>query len=272
MSDEGRAFVKAHSPYVGNNWWFHYVMGDLANAQHDYEIFISDQRLAREWPLTRSTCTRARQQLIADGYLESLAESTAPGRPRRYRFTFKGAEAMSKQVGTNAPRDEARSVPDAPRDEARTRGTTRRERASSRDSVLLPTEEEQKSEQKAAHQDLCEFLQRGVEHHRGVKPKMTAQWPKDMDLLMRLGPLSWAKPAAIAEDDVRCVIRGIFTRLNLQNGGGFCWADQIRSPTNLRKHWDELVLALEERPRQPTAGANDTGFLLGKVRDKHAAG
>lgn len=144
MSDEGRAYVKAHSPYTGNAWWFHYVMGDLANWQHDYEIFVSDARLAQEWPLTRSTCTRARQQLITDGYLQPLDESTAPGRPRRYRFVFKGAEGMAKGGDANAPHGEARQGKTAPHGDAGTRRTTKRERASSVQSHLLPTEEEQK--------------------------------------------------------------------------------------------------------------------------------
>lgn len=147
MSDEGRAYVKGHSPYTGTTWWFHYVMGDIANAQHDYRIFISDKRLADEWPLTRAACTRARAALIAGGHLVPLSETTAPGKPREYRFVFVGAEAMARG---NAPRGDAGSPGDnkaprsahAPRGDAGTRRTVRRVRASSADPVLLPTETE----------------------------------------------------------------------------------------------------------------------------------
>lgn len=141
MSDEGRAFVKLHSPYTGNAWWFHYVMGDLANAQHQYRIFITDQSLAREWPLTRAACTRARAQMLADGYLQALSDTTAPGRPREYRFLFKGAEAMAKWSLDDAPQGDARRGPGAPQGDAGARRKVRRERASNGQPHLLPTEQ-----------------------------------------------------------------------------------------------------------------------------------
>ena len=94
MSDEGHAFVKRYSPYTGNTWWFHYVMGDLANRQYDYLIFISDRKLAEEWPLTRSTCTRSRGLLLVDGFLTPVDDRGGPGKPRIYRFEFRDHEEM----------------------------------------------------------------------------------------------------------------------------------------------------------------------------------
>lgn len=98
MSDDGRAYVKEHSPYKHTTFWFHFVMGDIANAQHGYEIFVSDRRLAQEWPFTRGGATRARQELLKDGYLTVLDEAGGPGKPRTYRFEFKGAEHMRRIV------------------------------------------------------------------------------------------------------------------------------------------------------------------------------
>lgn len=101
---------------------------------------------------------------------------------------------------------------------------------------------------------LCEFFQKGMAAYWGTTPKISAQWATDMDLLVRRGPVSWAKEKAIPTTEVAEAIRGLFTKLTVANGGGdFCWAKVVRSPTKLRLHWDEITAALKQAERTATA-------------------
>lgn len=90
---------------------------------------------------------------------------------------------------------------------------------------------------------LCTLLADRVEQHRGARPKITAQWAKDMDLLVRRGPTEWDKPVELAPAYVAKMINGIFDVLAEHDAKGFCWADQVRSPGALRRHWDACQLA-----------------------------
>jgi hypothetical protein len=99
MSDEGRDYVKTFSPYRGQTFWLHYVLGDWANAQHDYMLWMSDRTIIREWPVfNRGTLTRSRQELLKGGHLTPIDVGGGPGKPRTYRFEFLGAEHMRKEV------------------------------------------------------------------------------------------------------------------------------------------------------------------------------
>lgn len=146
MSDEGRAYVKAHSPFTGNAWWLHYVLGDLVNWQHDYRVFISDRKLCEEYPFKQATVTRARADLIRKGYLIPLSKTTAPGKPREYQFVFLGAEWMAKG---NGPHHEHRSEKGRSSPTEATVLTTSTERSSPAQGDLLPTEDEPKGSEVA---------------------------------------------------------------------------------------------------------------------------
>ncbi len=104
---------------------------------------------------------------------------------------------------------------------------------------------------------LCTLLADQVEAHRGTRPKITAAWPTAMDLLVRRGPTEWAEPAEIRPGVVAHVIRGIFKHLAAPKADGFCWADQIRSPGNLRAKWEVLTVQLRNaegpRPARPNS-------------------
>lgn len=92
MSAEAVAFVKTHSPYSNGTWWFHFIVADIVNRSHDYELWASDESLIAEWPaLTKRTIEAARQQLVRDGYL-TVVQRPGPGRRARWRFEFLGAE------------------------------------------------------------------------------------------------------------------------------------------------------------------------------------
>lgn len=91
---------------------------------------------------------------------------------------------------------------------------------------------------------LCVRLADAVERQRGTRPTITAVWSKDMDRLMRLGPGGVAGRSLTA-DEVATMIDAVFSRLAVPSPTGFCWADQVRSPAALRRHWDQCRLVLK---------------------------
>ena len=86
---------------------------------------------------------------------------------------------------------------------------------------------------------LCETLQQAVtrSHPTGRQPTITAAWIKAMGTLLNTGIAGCAGPPP-TRSEIETMIEAIFTRLSTRNSGGFCWADQIRSPGALRRHWD----------------------------------
>jgi len=87
MSDEARAYVKKYSPFSNSTFWVHYALADIANAQHDYELWVTDHQLVDEWALSIGSIRRAYAELRAGGFL-TLIQSAAPGRRAKYRFEF----------------------------------------------------------------------------------------------------------------------------------------------------------------------------------------
>lgn len=111
MSDEARTFVKLYSPFSNGTWWFHYVLADKANHDHNYELFWRVDAMLNEWPaLTRHIVSEGRQALLDGGYLKQL-EAPAPGRPGRYRFIFKDHEDLAIRLDGTGKRH--RSVPES---------------------------------------------------------------------------------------------------------------------------------------------------------------
>lgn len=102
MSDEARHYVKEFSPFTGQTFWLHYALGDVANAQHDYELWIGEARLMAEWPFTRAAITRGFSELVSAGFL-TVVTRPAPGRKARYRFEFLDVPAV-RNVSHNAKR------------------------------------------------------------------------------------------------------------------------------------------------------------------------
>ena len=92
--------------------------------------------------------------------------------------------------------------------------------------------------------DLCSYLQARVEHQRGRRPKVTSRWVKDMGLLLRRGP-KHVEGVTLTAVEVREMIGATFELLADPGRDGFCWADQIRSPSALRDHWEQLEVALQ---------------------------
>lgn len=93
--------------------------------------------------------------------------------------------------------------------------------------------------------ELCALLADAVANHGAAKtiPRVTDAWIRDMGLLLRRGPKGSA-PCEIEPARVARCIGVLFSELNEPQGEtGFCWADQVQSPTALRKHWTRIANA-----------------------------
>ena len=97
MSDQGRAHVLDHSPYTGSTFFVHYFLGDKANADNDYQLWLSMSKLARNLRMGERTVHRSIAELVSDGHLELIEERK--GKPHIYRFVFVRADDASYTPG-----------------------------------------------------------------------------------------------------------------------------------------------------------------------------
>lgn len=95
---------------------------------------------------------------------------------------------------------------------------------------------------------LVGVLRSEVETHQGRAPKTTG-WEKPMGLLLRRGPTDWADPGPIAAEEVAAVIRWVFH----EEPEGF-WANQVRSPEALRRHWTKIDVKRRRGGRRSPGG------------------
>lgn len=231
-------WVFDHSPYTLAARLVHLAIADVVNDDHDHRVFIGDAKIGAKAMVSRGTVVRIKGLMVTDGYLEVLDAATGPGKFKEYRFLM--PETNVTQDGTRSTR-----APEGPnvRD-------LDDERARSGDLVLLPTKGEQKEQNGASDAErLCALLAFRMKEHDGKDPKISSAWVKDMDRLLRLGTPTWAKAEPVPPGIVAATINGTFQRLNVSSSSGFCWANVIRSPGNLRAKWDQLVIQLRAVPK-----------------------
>ena len=104
-------------------------------------------------------------------------------------------------------------------------------------------------------------------HNDHPPPDITKRWLRDMRLLIDRGPLGQSSPEPLGPERVENAIHDLFTRFNQPNNGGFCWADQVRSPGALRKHW----LKIRQHARQQTTKHHNDSDQLANVIANRAA-
>lgn len=78
-----------------------------------------------------------------------------------------------------------------------------------------------------------------------------------MRLLIERGELGVEGARGRSPEVIARAISFVFTELAERGADGFCWADQVRSPGALRRHWPRLVEARHklEMKRGPSKGA-----------------
>lgn len=127
----------------------------------------------------------------------------------------------------------------------------------------------------------CEHLEQAILAHRKThnlnfsRPKLSDGWVTDMDKLIRLGTSDRdveSEPVDI--EKIYRVIDRVFEWFGEPSGNSdFCWASQIRSPKNLRKHWPKLIDALntEHNRRSGRRPQRTTGNSITDLADTEKA-
>jgi hypothetical protein len=256
VSDKARAYVEEFSPYQGNGYLIHYVMGTLANDTYGFRLFIGDVKMARKCRCSVKSLQRHRAQMIEDGFLEVIDATTGPGRFAEYRFLMPLRTTVvilstvdDPNGGQNSP------IPD-------TNG------GHSADPLCLL--ETSKKQGAAASDDptissLSALLVSEIERFAGYRPKITKTWTKELGDLLRLGPRGREKPEPLTPERVERCIRYVFTHLATpgkpSNGHavGFCWAGVIKSPGALREHWNAIA-SQARQARQSKRPVTDDGY------------
>ena len=113
---------------------------------------------------------------------------------------------------------------------------------------------------------LCLHLSDRSNRHHGVPGfvKVSPNWIVEMGRLLNSGP-SEVEGYVPTPGEVHAVIDGIFDQLtDRAPGTGFCWADTVQSPGNLRRKWVRITRDLAKK-RQTHAPAEDVLAAMRKL-------
>jgi hypothetical protein len=112
---------------------------------------------------------------------------------------------------------------------------------------------------------LCIQLQQAIASHQpsGGKPKVTVAWVRAMGTLLNSGAKGW-EDHKITEPEVSAMIEFVFSQLNKPDNG-FCWANQVRSPDALRRHW--MKMEQESKTRTPQVANGTVTENVGKLKE-----
>lgn len=116
---------------------------------------------------------------------------------------------------------------------------------------------------------LCALLADAVEAHGGAgRPKVTAAWRRDMRLLLQRGELGISDAKGRPPEIIERAIGFTFSQLGDPGADGFCWADQVRSPGALRRHWPRLAEAKRklEQGRGVSKGARTIDRVAARLQ------
>lgn len=238
-------WVFDNSPYTGNALVAHLKIGDIANSQNDYLIWMDPKELAEITRCSVSTFKRITGEMVKDGYLEVVQQGGGRKNWTVFRFLMPDKATQNDDVyeDGNCPKathetrpSETETTPNAKASLliSNSRNTTQLKGVAKAPSGYVSEEVE----------TLCTLLAQVVGKHMGNEPKINKTWREDMDLMLRLGAKNWATAKPVAASDIRDWMAVVFTCLNKPTGSGsFCWADQVRSPGAIRKHWDQVINA-----------------------------
>lgn len=86
MSAEATGWVWQHSPFTGERLCVHLAIGDIVNAAHNYELWMSTGNLAEMAKCSRSTVVSTLRELVDRGMLELVRSGKDERKPSVYRF------------------------------------------------------------------------------------------------------------------------------------------------------------------------------------------
>mgnify|MGYP001607309876 CR=1 FL=1 len=212
--------------------------------------------------------------LIAEGWLQVEEQGGGRGKATVYAVVMTHRETVRSSDGFDeGNRAVAEEKPRGGDEETARSGPLNRAVAppltsGDADSNVVPTED--LNADVIASDDarrLCDLLADAIRDHRGGdgRPKVTSRWVKDMDLLLRRGPLHIEDASPLTASQVATAIIYTFEHLATPDRGGFCWAKQIRSPAGLRDHYQQLRDARRERSRPSERAPVPLGVLASRA-------
>jgi DNA-binding MarR family transcriptional regulator len=207
------------------------LLGTWANhGDEDQRAWPSLGTLAEMMGCHPATVRRALTELVDRGRVQ-IESGKATGEPNLYHLLDPEGHALVDDPLTEGSRTHARGG------RAPTRAGVAHPRASNKNQKNKNQEQEPRDEE---IEELSKYFAHRAGKHRGKDLKVSPSWHRDMDLLHRRGDPSLANPEEVPVANIKQGIDYLFDRLAIPNGGGFCWADVIRSPASLREHWEQL--------------------------------
>lgn len=98
-----------NSPYTLGARLVHFVLADKANDDHDYELWMRQERIAELAKISVRQVQRAIAQMVEDGYLEVLEAGGGRGKPTRMRLIMKARQNVGvsdDETTTSATRND----------------------------------------------------------------------------------------------------------------------------------------------------------------------
>jgi hypothetical protein len=101
VSATATAYVWKYSPYRHGALNVHAALADTANDLNDNQIWFGVTKLAAKARVGRSTVMNTLAQMIADGFLEVVAEQRGPADPKVHRLLFPDDVPVVYEDGTS---------------------------------------------------------------------------------------------------------------------------------------------------------------------------
>lgn len=98
MSAEATGAVWRYSPYTGAQLLVHLAIADVVNDTHNYEFWMSTERLAQKARVSRSTVTQTLADMVENGHLILLESGGKRRRPSRYQFVTSALTGLASAV------------------------------------------------------------------------------------------------------------------------------------------------------------------------------
>jgi hypothetical protein len=88
--------------YRGTVKLIHVALAEIANKGHDYRLWVGDQYIAEMVGCDRKTVSRAKAQMVKDGFLREAGYDTKTGN-KQYLFLMPGDEGYSSVTSISYP-------------------------------------------------------------------------------------------------------------------------------------------------------------------------
>lgn len=219
--------------------------------------------LATRLQCSKESIDRAVKQLTGAGALDverRFDPETKTWMATRYTVRRSSPVTTGSRTGATTPRrvdDEGVAAP----------VTTEVEPGELEPEPLSPSTTQSAADTAPEDERLCALLADAIDAHGKVgRPKITAAWRRDMRLLRERGELGIEGARGHPPEVIERAIGFTFERLANPGADGFCWADQVRSPGALRRHWPKLAEA--KRKLEQGAGVSKGARTIDRVANR----